>query len=84
MAKPTEMAKSQFDYAAQTATAAAQFLDKSNATAAERQAGDYNQAAALAHLARGLSELAIGLRATYVLLEEVKSLIERQSRIPGT
>jgi hypothetical protein len=84
MAKPTEMAKSHFDYAARAAAAAAQFLDKNNATAAERQAGDYNQAAALTHLARGLGELATGLRATYLLLEEVKNLIERQSRTPGT
>ena len=31
-------------------------------------------------LASGLSELATGIRATYILLEEVKRLLERQQK----
>ena len=30
-------------------------------------------------VARGLSDLSVGLRATYILLEEVKSLLQSQS-----
>jgi hypothetical protein len=72
MAKPTEQAQKYFDYAVQSAKLSSQFLEKQNATAGEKQLGDYNQTVALALIAKGLSELAIGLRATFILLEEVR------------
>jgi hypothetical protein len=36
----------------------------------------------LQEMATGLAHLSRGLRATYILLEEVKGQLERQSRLP--
>ena len=72
MAKPTEQAQKHFDYAVRAAKMATQFWEKPNPTDGDKQLGEYNQATAVAHLAKGLSELAVGLRATYILLEEVR------------
>lgn len=82
MSKPTEMAKTRFDYANRAAKEAAAALDKKSATPADIQQSSYNQAAALAHVARGLGDLAVGVRATYILLEEIKGMLERQSSRP--
>ena len=71
MPRPTEQAKLLFDYAFKAAKTL--FLEKPKPTPMDTQLGEYNQAAALASLARGLSELAVGLRATYMLLEDLGS-----------
>ena len=73
MAKPTEQAEKYFDYAQKAAKVAAQFLAKPKLTPEDTQLGAYNQAVAMVHLTRGLSELAVGLRATYLLLEQQQS-----------
>jgi hypothetical protein len=39
-----------------------------------------DQVARLSNIAQGLGNLAVGVRATYLLLEEVKTLLERQAR----
>lgn len=73
MPRPTEQAKLLFDYAFKAAKTATLFLEKPKPTPMDTQLGEYNQAAALASLARGLSELAVGLRATYMFLEDLGS-----------
>jgi len=75
MARPTESAKAHFATALSAAQNAAQYLNKEPGAAVDLQRGSYDQAVALAHLARGLSDLATGLRATYMLLEEVKAAL---------
>jgi hypothetical protein len=82
MASPTESAKAQFDYAANAAKTATQYLNKQQASAGDSQLGSYNQAVALAHLAMGLSNLATGLRATYMLLEDVKGQLDPATGMP--
>ena len=83
MTRPTESAKTHFDYAVRTAKAAAVTLGKNDLISPnEMQLGNYNHVAAVAHMAKGLSDLSVGLRATYILLEEVKNLLERQRRQP--
>jgi hypothetical protein len=37
---------------------------------------------AIAHLAKGLIDLSDGLRATYILLEDVKQQLDRLNRLP--
>jgi hypothetical protein len=39
-----------------------------------------DQLAGLSNIAQGLGNLAVGVRATYMLLEEVKALLQRQAR----
>jgi len=57
-----------------------QTLNKSPLTTDDSQLAAYNQAVAIAHLARGLKEVAVGLRATYALVEEVKGQLSRGGR----
>jgi hypothetical protein len=78
------MAQHRFDYADRAAAEATQLLNmnsSSEADLAHLQMGAYNLAVAVAHMSKGLSELATGLRATYLLLEEVKTRLDRQG--PG-
>ena len=67
--KPTEMAKMYFSYAANTAFPGI-------------QAGMNNkvQADVLHKIAAGLEEMATGLRATYILLSEVRDLLKQQQK----
>jgi hypothetical protein len=39
-----------------------------------------DQYAGLSNIAQGLANLAVGVRTTYMLLEEVKTLLRRQAR----
>ncbi len=66
--KPTEMAELFFSNAANTAFPG---INKNGISSAD-------MANVLHKLAGGLEEMAIGLRATYILLSEVKVLIQRQ------
>ena len=66
--KPTEMAELFFSSAANTAFPG---INKSGISPAD-------MANVLHKIAGGLEEMAIGLRATYILLSEVKVLIQRQ------
>ena len=66
MARPTDSAKSSFQIA---------FMSADQATHdyfAAQNAGDVELAKAVRHLADGLNHLSVGLRATYMLLEDIK------------
>jgi hypothetical protein len=80
MARPTEQAQKWFENAQTIAARAERTLWKTPMTSSSHQSGIYDQAMALGNLAKGLGEIAVGLRATYILLEEVKNLLERQGR----
>lgn len=70
--KPTEMAKMFFSTAANTAFPG--ILGNG--------IGPQDLANILHKMAAGLEEMATGLRATYILLAEVKELIQRQNSPP--
>jgi hypothetical protein len=67
---PTRLAESYF-YQAQGAFTRGQLGATNDLTAGDNFAG-------LNNIAQGLANLAVGVRATYILLEEVKRLLERQ------
>lgn len=74
---PTDHAKMRFDYAHRGATLAAQGFDKGTDAAS---VAHYNEAASIAAIAKGLNDLAVGLRATYMLIEQVEDKIDRIER----
>ena len=82
MTRPTEHAKMRFAYVAKAGAAAATHFDKVPITEEKNALGHHSLAVAFAHLARGLEDLSDGLRATYMLLKEVKRMIAQQNR-PG-
>jgi hypothetical protein len=70
--RPTEEAGVFFGQATSSAFSAGAFADKND------RAMQY-EAKALNQIANGLEALSRGMRATYILLEEVKKLLERQN-----
>ena len=68
--KPTERAQLQFHDGANKA-----FAGKMG-----KGLSPTDDAYVLHRIAGGLEEIAIGLRATYILLEEVKELVKRQTK----
>lgn len=84
MARPTENAIEQFNKAAFWADSGKSMLSQigvggGRETDVMMEKGyKHGQLNAIIHLANGLSEMATGLRATYILLEEVKRLLDRR------
>lgn len=72
--QPTEFAKMQFDTAARWAQ---QVVEGNSLNTSEDLK---NIAAACRDIAGGLNQLAVGLRATYILLEDVKRTMGDQNR----
>jgi hypothetical protein len=68
--RPTELAESYFRQA-QGSLTRGMLSDKNDSTTTAELAG-------LVNLMEGLVHLSTGLRATYILLEEVKRLLEQQ------
>ena len=75
---PTELAESHFDSAKRSADEAARILglltpDHKGGViqATKSELGEFHTAGAVRELAKGLKHLAVGLRATYILLAEV-------------
>jgi hypothetical protein len=84
--RPTERAKELFDIADKSASVACNLFFKNAPSQNDLKTGHYYESAAIVNLAQGLGNLAAGLRATYMLLEEVKKQLEsaRTSRpLPG-
>jgi hypothetical protein len=75
MPGPTQNAEYYFKRAFDSALAAARHTSK---VQDETGIAVYDIAASLSALLKGLSEMAIGLRATYILLERAEQKIERQ------
>ena len=73
MPKPTEMAEYNFRSAQSSLTRG--ILNTTDVTAMDTFAG-------LQHIADGLVNLSVGLRATYMLLEEVNRKLDQQSLRP--
>ena len=71
--RPTEQAEQYFSMALQFAAGVGEKVPDDEETARQ----DFRTA--LSMLAHGLRELSIGLRATYLEIEQVKELIRRQS-----
>lgn len=80
MGKPTEEAKFHFDRAMQFASRAGGYymIHKGRDPATDTEMGDRNMTRALVELADGLGHMSVGLRATYALLSEVKTLLEQR------
>jgi hypothetical protein len=74
MAKPTEEAEYYF-YQAQGIFSQAMLREIGATALSSEFAGHVNAM-------QGLANLSVGLRATYLLLEEVKSLLQRQGGLP--
>ncbi len=75
--RPTEIAESMFQGARKSAAEAVDWYSAAYSQAGDkfsdpRFAADLSMAKAITSMAWGLEELSIGLRATYILLEEVK------------
>ena len=66
--KPTQRAEALFSAAAQTGSR----------VYGDKPFSDRDHAYILEKMAEGLGEMAVGLRATYTLLKEVKELLQRQ------
>jgi len=73
--RPTEEAIDFFGKATSSAFSAMSFADKTDRAA-------HFEGKALNEIANGLEALSRGLRATYMLLEEVKKVLERQNTPP--
>lgn len=71
--KPTQRAEGYFDAVEQIA----------NRLSLSNKMDPREQAFCFAKMAAGLKELAVGLRATYILLEEVRNLLRSQSALSG-
>jgi hypothetical protein len=71
MSRPTEEAESYF------AMGATRFKTAVNFTAKGGDSVEYNLAMGYLDMCTGLSKLNLGLRATYMLLEEVKTMLQR-------
>jgi hypothetical protein len=77
MATPTEWAEAHFESAMRSADEAARVLgtlkvDKGVVIQASKsELGEFHTAGAVRKIAHGLKHLSVGLRATYILLEEI-------------
>lgn len=71
MSRPTEEAESYF------AMGKTRFQTAVSMTAKGGDSVEYNLAMGYLDMCTGLSKLNVGLRATYVLLEEVKTMLQR-------
>jgi hypothetical protein len=78
MARPTDEAIAFFDEAERRITSAGLKLHNQNLSDADRQFVDLEIARGLWTMAAGLSKMSTGLRATYILLEQVKAAVEKQ------
>ena len=76
MAKPTTEALDSFEFAARAARTASQNLGMLNS----QNIYAHSMATATVSMAEGLAQLTVGVRATYMLLEEIKSTMARQVR----
>jgi hypothetical protein len=72
MEKPTQIAEEKFRRAQSSITQAVLLTNDPGVT---------YQLAGLSHLSEGLLNLSIGVRATYILLEQVKGMLERQGQV---
>lgn len=77
MARPTDDAINNFTLAGQHIKTAGQRI-KHNPSVADKQFADNELAYGLFYIAAGLSALSTGLRATYILLEEVKAAAQQR------
>lgn len=77
MARPTEDAIDNFRLAEQHIKTAGTRI-KNNPSPADKQFADNELAYGLYYIAAGLGALSTGLRATYILLEEVKVAAQRK------
>jgi len=78
MARPTDEAIAFFDEAEKHITQAGLKLHNLKLSDTDRQLVDLEIARGLWTMAGGLSKLSTGLRATYILLEEVKAAIDKR------
>lgn len=80
--RPTERAKKNFGYAGGSANQASHQIKRAGPLSNDAldRLYEYNLAEAVSYLAQGSMAMADGLRATYVLLEEVRRLLEQQRR----
>ena len=75
MTRPTDNAKEYFQSAAEHAGVSTQiYMSAAQITAAQEKQGSMHENKALALVSEGLGEMAVGLRATYMLLEEIKKI----------
>ena len=74
---PTQQAEYYFKKAYDAAIAAA---NHTRTVQDETGIAVYDLAASLSGLSKGLAEMAIGLRATYMLIERVEQKLDRQRR----
>ncbi|QQS14244.1 MAG: hypothetical protein IPK81_08770 [Rhodospirillales bacterium] len=75
--KPTEQAEFNFKRAEEAAMSIVNGLKPKNDPTSTIH---YNTSVGITHLARGMGHLAVGLRATYLLLEEVNRKLDAQAR----
>lgn len=80
MARPTESAKYHFNRAKHFASEAGghYMIHKGREPASPTELGDRNLTRAVLELAEGFNSMSDGLRATYVLLDEVKGLLQKR------
>ena len=78
MARPTEEAKHQFAQVEKWAARAQSSYGTPGTNASDKVRADREAMRALIAMASGLSHLSDGLRATYILLEQVKSKLDNQ------
>jgi hypothetical protein len=71
--KPTEAAEQNFLIASKHVRVAGGKLMQNMLSAGDRQIADAEMARALYYLTVGFGELSVGLRATYMLLEQVQA-----------
>jgi len=77
MSKPTNEAQARFSTASQNAEKAANFMRTQEILTKIDRSGDVQLANAVASMASGLSHLSTGLRATYLLLEEINRKLHK-------
>lgn len=78
MSRPTDEAIGLFDSAETYFKNSGMKLLNQNLSAAERQNADNDALRGFWSMAAGLSKLSTGMRATYILLEEVKASLEKR------
>jgi hypothetical protein len=80
MARPTVEAKFHFDRAKHFANEAGGHytIHKGREPVTETELGDRTMTRALVELADGLGHLSDGIRATYILLDELKGLLQQK------
>ena len=80
--RPTERANKNFSHAGGSANQASHQIKRAGPLTNDDldRLYKFNLAEAMSYLAQGSMAMAEGLRATYILLEEVKRLLEQQRR----